>query len=66
MTMMWDPYGLVGLVILALDIWAIINVLGSSATTGAKVGWTLLILVLPVVGLIIWLIAGPRGRGAVA
>jgi hypothetical protein len=66
MTMMWDPYGLVGLLILVLDIWAIVNVLGSSAATGPKLGWTLLILVLPVVGLIIWLIAGPRGRGAVA
>lgn len=28
---------------------------------GAKVIWILLILLLPVVGLIIWLIAGPRG-----
>jgi hypothetical protein len=64
--MIWDSYGLIGLVILALDIWAIISVLQSSASTGAKVGWTLLIVVLPVIGLIIWLIAGPRGRGAPA
>lgn len=53
-------YGLISLVILAADIWAIINVLGSGAGTGSKVLWILLILVLPVVGLIIWLIAGPR------
>jgi Phospholipase_D-nuclease N-terminal len=53
--------GIVGLVILALDIWAIINVIQSGASTGAKILWVLLILVLPVVGLIIWFFAGPRG-----
>jgi hypothetical protein len=59
-------YGLFGLLILALDIWGIINVIGSGAATGAKVLWILLILVLPVIGLIIWLFAGPRGTRAVA
>jgi succinate dehydrogenase/fumarate reductase cytochrome b subunit len=54
--------GLIGLIILALDIWAIINVLKSGAGTGAKVLWVLLILLLPVLGLIIWAIAGPRGN----
>jgi succinate dehydrogenase/fumarate reductase cytochrome b subunit len=54
--------GLIGLIILALDIWAIINVFKSSASTGAKVLWILLILLLPVLGLIIWAIAGPRGN----
>ncbi|MFZ1415726.1 MAG: PLD nuclease N-terminal domain-containing protein [Defluviicoccus sp.] len=57
--------GIIGLIILGLDIWAIVNVLGSSASTGAKVLWTIAILVLPVIGLIAWLIAGPR-RKAVA
>jgi hypothetical protein len=56
--------GIFGLIILALDIWAIINIIGSGATTGAKVLWTLLVLVLPVLGLIIWLVAGPRSRRA--
>ncbi|AXK53091.1 MULTISPECIES: PLDc N-terminal domain-containing protein [Pseudomonas] len=54
--------GLVGLIILALDIWAIINVLKSSAETGMKIVWVLLIIFLPVLGLIIWAIAGPRGN----
>ncbi|MFJ2364298.1 PLDc N-terminal domain-containing protein [Pseudomonas sp. NPDC087697] len=54
--------GLVGLIILALDIWAIINVLKSSAETGMKIIWVLLILLLPVLGLVIWAIAGPRGN----
>ncbi|WP_137806743.1 PLDc N-terminal domain-containing protein [Pseudomonas sp. G(2018)] len=52
---------LVGLIILALDIWAIINVLKSGVSTGMKIIWVLLILLLPVLGLIIWAIAGPRG-----
>jgi len=53
---------MVGLLVLALDIWAIINVFKSGASTGAKVLWILLILLLPVLGLIIWAIAGPRGN----
>ena len=53
---------LIGLIILALDIWAIINVFKSGASTGAKVLWILLILLLPVLGRIIWAIAGPRGN----
>lgn len=56
--------GLIGLIILALDIWAIINVLKSGAGTGAKILWILLILLLPVLGLVIWAIAGPRGMCA--
>jgi hypothetical protein len=52
--------GLLGLIILALDIWAIVSVVGSSTSTGGKVLWILLILLLPILGLIIWLVAGPR------
>ncbi|RMH86322.1 PLDc_N domain-containing protein [Pseudomonas sp. AOB-7] len=54
--------GLIGLIILALDIWAIVNVVKSSAETGIKILWVLLIIFLPVLGLIIWALAGPRGN----
>ena len=54
--------GLIGLIILALDIWASINVLKSGAETGMKILWVLLIIFLPVLGLVIWAIAGPRGN----
>ena len=54
--------GLIGLIILALNIWAIINVLKSGVSTGMKIVWVLLIILLPVLGLIIWAIAGPRGN----
>ncbi|MEM9637880.1 MAG: PLDc N-terminal domain-containing protein [Pseudomonadota bacterium] len=52
--------GIGGFIILVLNIWAIVSIIGSSASTGSKVLWTLLVLVLPVVGFIVWLIAGPR------
>lgn len=55
--------GLLGLVILIADIWAIIRVFNSSVSTAAKLGWTLLILVLPVLGFVIWFFMGPRSRG---
>lgn len=51
---------LLGLIVLALDIWAVINILGSNRPILPKVLWTLLIVILPVLGFIIWLIAGPR------
>ncbi len=54
--------GFWGLVILALDIWAIVSVVNSQASTGGKVLWVLLIVLLPVLGFLIWLIAGPRAR----
>jgi hypothetical protein len=56
--------GLIGLIILIADVWAISHVIGSSASTGAKVLWVVLILVLPVIGLILWLIMGPRRAAA--
>jgi hypothetical protein len=54
--------GLFGLVILALDIFAGYNVVTSSVDTPKKIGWILLIVVLPVIGFIIWALAGPRGK----
>lgn len=53
--------GLLGLIILVLDVWAIVKVVQSGADTGAKVLWIVLILLLPVLGLILWMLFGPRG-----
>ncbi len=52
--------GLGGLIVLVLDIWAIVSIIGSNESTGKKVLWTLLVIILPIIGFIIWLIAGPR------
>jgi hypothetical protein len=54
--------GLLGLVILVLDVYAIVKTVGSNAGTGAKVLWIVLILLLPVLGLILWALFGPKGR----
>ena len=53
--------GLIGLLILIGDIWAIINILQSNSGMGAKLLWVLLVVLLPLLGLIIWFVAGPRG-----
>lgn len=58
--------GLFGLIILAFDIWALIHVIGSSVSTGSKVLWSVLILFLPVIGLILWALFGPRQHTATA
>jgi len=55
---------LVSFVILIADIWAIVQVFQSRESTGTKVLWTALIVFLPVLGLIIWYFAGPRGPGS--
>lgn len=49
-----------GLIILIADIWAIINIVQSGATTGMKVLWVIIIIVLPLIGLILWFLMGPK------
>jgi Na+/H+ antiporter NhaC len=53
-------YGILGLIVLILDIVAIMKILGSGASPGRQLLWALLILLLPVVGLIAWWLAGPK------
>jgi len=57
-----DVGGLFGLLVLIGDVWAIINIVQSRESTGTKVIWVVLVLLLPLLGLIVWLLAGPRGR----
>ena len=52
--------GVLGLVLLILDIWAIVRTLESTSPTGSKVLWVVVILLLPLLGLILWLFLGPR------
>ncbi|MGH8387726.1 MAG: PLD nuclease N-terminal domain-containing protein [Pseudomonas sp.] len=55
-------YDLVAFAIFVADIWAIIHVVKSSVEVLKKVLWVALIALLPVIGLIIWAIAGPRAK----
>lgn len=52
--------GILGLLILLADIWAILNIFQSNESVGMKAVWIVLVLVLPVLGLAIWYFAGPK------
>lgn len=58
---MIEVSGLLGLIVLVLNVYAIVKIVQSRASTGAKVGWIVLILLLPVLGLVIWFFLGPKG-----
>ena len=51
-----------GLIIFALDVWAIASIINSGATRNSKIIWVLVVAILPVVGLIAWWFAGPKAN----
>ncbi|HLW05506.1 MAG TPA: PLDc N-terminal domain-containing protein [Azoarcus sp.] len=53
--------GFFGLIWLLIVIWAIIKVAKSPTGTIQKLLWILILLLLPVLGLIVWWILGPKG-----
>ena len=53
-----------GLLVLAADIWAILNTAQSSASNGKKLIWIVAVLLLPVLGVILWFFMGPRSGKA--
>lgn len=58
-------YGIIGVLVVIADIYAVVKTLQSGASTGAKLLWVLGIVVFPVVGFIVWLLAGPKGGQSV-
>jgi hypothetical protein len=52
--------GIGGLIVLIADVWAIVNIFQSGVDTGRKVLWTVLVIVLPVLGFILWYFLGPK------
>lgn len=52
--------GLFGLLLLVANVYAIIRTVGSRAGALAKAVWIVVILVLPLLGFLVWLLAGPR------
>ena len=55
-------YGVIGLIVLVLDIIAILGIVKSGLSTVAKIVWALVVLVLPVIGMILWFVIGAKGR----
>ena len=54
--------GIIGLLILIANIFAIVKIVQSSADTANKVIWVLVVFILPIIGLIAWYVAGPGGQ----
>jgi len=55
--------GLLGLILLALNIWAGLNIVLSASPMLTKVLWIVGIIIVPVIGFIAWLFFGPRKAG---
>jgi Phospholipase_D-nuclease N-terminal len=56
--------GFGGLIVLIADVWAIINIFQSNSDTAKKVLWTVVVILLPVAGFILWLLLGPKSNRA--
>jgi len=52
----------IGMLVFLLDIWAIIGVLQSGVASGTKLAWVIGIVIFPLIGFFVWLLAGPKGR----
>jgi hypothetical protein len=55
-------YSLIGLLVFALDILAIIKIIQSHASGTEKILWIICVLLFPLIGLLIWFFAGPGGK----
>ncbi|AVO55594.1 PLD nuclease N-terminal domain-containing protein [Ectopseudomonas mendocina] len=53
----------VAAIIILIELWAIISVFRSDEPIATKTLWALFIWIVPLIGIIAWVIAGPRGHG---
>jgi len=53
-------HGLWGVLVLAANVWAILQIAQSSVSNEKKALWIVLVVVLPLLGLILWYFLGPR------
>jgi len=57
-------HGLWGLLILAGDVWAVLNIAQSPVSNEKKLIWIIAVILLPVLGLVLWYFLGPRSGKA--
>ena len=57
---MMEYKGFFGFLLLIADIYAILQIAQSSAGTGKKALWIAIVVFLPIVGLILWYLIGPK------
>ena len=60
MNMKFGFNGLWGLLVLAGDVWAVLQIAQSSVSNEKKALWIVLVVVLPLLGLILWFFLGPK------
>ncbi|HWM29256.1 MAG TPA: PLD nuclease N-terminal domain-containing protein [Woeseiaceae bacterium] len=52
--------GIFGILVLIADVYAILQIMQSGASTGKKTLWIVLVILLPLVGFILWYLLGPK------
>lgn len=57
--------GVLGLLILAAEVWAVITIFQSGTSNEKKALWIVLVILVPLIGLIVWYFLGPRGGKAI-
>ena len=57
-------YGFFGILIFVLDIIAIASVVAGRGSIGHKILWTLLIILLPLIGMLLYFLIGRSGSDA--
>ena len=55
-------FRLIGVLVFVLDIIAIVSILKSSADSGTKLLWIVLVILLPFLGMILYFAMGPGRR----
>ncbi|MES2675498.1 MAG: PLDc N-terminal domain-containing protein [Pseudomonadota bacterium] len=52
--------GILGFILLICVVYAIVKITQSAATTGNKVIWIVVLLMLPFLGFVLWYFFGPK------
>lgn len=52
--------GIIGLIVVILDILAVVDCVKSAKDTGKKALWIILIIVLPIIGLVLYYLVGKK------
>ncbi|MDZ7643196.1 MAG: PLDc N-terminal domain-containing protein [Woeseiaceae bacterium] len=54
--------GILGFLVLVADIYAVLQIAQSTTGNGHKALWIAIVVVLPILGLILWYLFGPKPR----
>jgi phospholipase D-like protein len=57
-------YSIVGIIVLVLDIIALVKLWGGSSSIERKLLWTVLILLLPILGMVLYFLIGQEAADA--